>query len=45
MAPIAVEARRKALLIGINYDSEGEMGVLEGSHRNVKVLKSLLIGE
>lgn len=45
MAPIPVEARHKALLIGINYDSEGAAGVLEGSHHNVKVLKNLLIGE
>ncbi|KZP14178.1 hypothetical protein FIBSPDRAFT_1048949 [Athelia psychrophila] len=43
MAPIAIEAQHKALLIGINYDSEGETGVLEGSHHNVEVLKNLLI--
>ena len=45
MAPIPLEARRKALLVGINYDSEGETGALEGSHHNVHVLKHLLISE
>lgn len=46
MAPIPLEPpRRKALLIGINYEEGDVNGTLEGSHINVQVLRKLLIGE
>ena len=37
-------SRKKALLIGIKYEENGENGSLAGPHKGVYELRSLLIG-